>query len=343
MKDVVALTKELVAFPSITGDEGKIAHFLADRLEKEGWHVVRQPVPAETPGGAARINVLAVDDPSRPPDLVLTTHLDTVPPFIPPSEDDTYLYGRGTCDAKGIFAAQWIAADMLRAKGRRNIALLGVAGEETDSVGAKTVSAVLPKARFIIDGEPTDLELTSGAKGILALRFSAKGIAGHSAYPERGRSATHAMVRSLARLLEAKLPSIEKFGETTVNVGRLSGGVAPNVIAPEASATVLIRLGAPMKSVFDEVTRIAGGEVDVEITSTSEPLEMHVPKGRSGKVVRFGSDVPYLNKIGTTLLVGPGSILDAHTENEKVGKKALHDAVSLYVALAESLLDGGTA
>src|SRR5262249_49489740 len=155
----------------------------------------------EKAGGPERINLLAMTDPGRPPDVVLTTHLDTVPPLIPLSEDDAYLYGRGTCDAKGIFAAQWIAADQLREKGRRNIALLGVAGEETDSVGAKTVSAVLPKARFIIDGEPTDLELTSAAKGILALRLSANGIAGHSAYPERGKSATHAMVLSLARLL----------------------------------------------------------------------------------------------------------------------------------------------
>src|SRR5262249_43966979 len=156
-------------------------------------------------------------------------HLDTVPPFIPLSEDDEYLYGRGTCDAKGIFAALWIVADILRERGKKGIALLGVAGEETDSFGAKAVSAVLPRARFIIDGEPTDLELTSAAKGILSLRLSARGIAGHSAYPERGKSAAHAMVAALSRLLEAKLPFLEKFGETTVNVGLMSGGVAPNV------------------------------------------------------------------------------------------------------------------
>src|SRR5262249_40149108 len=156
-------------------------------------------------------------------------------------------------------------------------------------------------------------------------------IAGHSAYPERGKSATHAIVKALDRLLDAKLPWIEKFGETTVNVGLMNGGVAPNVIAPDASAAVMIRLGAPIDGVRAEVKRIAGPEVEVAIPSASEPLEMHVPKGRTGKVVRFGSDVPYLSGIGTTLLVGPGSIFDAHTATEKVGKKELHDSVDLYV------------
>jgi acetylornithine deacetylase len=336
--DVIALTRELVAFPSITGEEGRIATHIGDRLEAAGWHVVRQPVAPERSGGEPRINLLALDDPSREVQVVLTTHLDTVPPFIPPTEDDLYMYGRGTCDAKGIFAAQWLAAERLRAAGIKGIALLGVAGEETDSVGAKTVPSVLPRARWIIDGEPTDLDLTSAAKGILSVRVSSEGIAGHSAYPERGRSATHAVVRALARLLEAKLPSREEFGETTLNVGVMNGGVAPNVIAAGASAMVMIRLGAPIDEVLGEVKRIAGSEVSVEVTSASEPLRIHVPDGRTGKVVRFGSDVPYLSRIGKTLLVGPGSILDAHTSGEKVAKAELLRSVDLYVELAEQLI-----
>lgn len=336
--DVVELARELVAYPSLTGEEGRIAEMIGARLEQAGWHVTRQPVPPEKPGGEPRINLLAVDDPSAPPELVLTTHLDTVPPFIPLAEDDEYLYGRGTCDAKGIFAAQWAAIERLRARGHKRLALLGVAGEETDSIGAKSVQAVLPRARWIIDGEPTDLELTAAAKGILALRMSAQGIAGHSAYPEQGRSATHALIRVLVALLEAELPGVQEFGETTVNVGLIAGGVAPNVIAPEASASVLIRLGAPLDVVLDKVRRIAGDEVKVEVTSGSEPLRMYVPAGHTGKVVRFGSDVPYLSQIGSTLLVGPGSILDAHTAVERVKKADLERAVELYVSLGESLL-----
>jgi acetylornithine deacetylase len=337
--DVVHLTRELIAFPSVTGDEGAIAQHIGARLEKDGWHVILQEVPPETASGAPRYNVLALDDPTVTPALVLTTHIDTVPPFIPPTEDDEYIYGRGACDAKGIFAAQWIAIERLRESGRRGLALLGVAGEETDSVGAKMVHQVLPRARWIVDGEPTDLEMTSAAKGILALRVRADGVAGHSAYPERGRSAAHVLVRALARLIDARLPSLEEFGETTVNVGVLHAGVAPNVLAPEGIASVMIRLGAGCDEVLREVKRVLGEEISVEVTSSSEPLRIHVPPGRTGKVVRFGSDVPYLGRVGTTLLVGPGSIFDAHTSGEKISKAELCRSVDLFFELGRELLD----
>lgn len=335
--DVLDLARELVSIPSVTGDEGGVAKLVADRLEAGGWHVIRQEVPPEAPGGPARYNILAIDDPKRAPDVVLTTHLDTVPPFIALTEDDEHLFGRGTCDAKGIFAAQWIALERLRASGKRGLALLGVAGEETDSAGAKMAHQILPRARFVIDGEPTDLALTSGAKGILALKLTAKGVAGHSAYPEHGVSAAHAMIRALAKLVDTKLPSLPKYGETTVNVGLLSSGLAPNVIAPAASATVLIRLGAPYEQVIGEVRRVLAPEIEIEVTSNADPLDIFVPEGREGRVVRFGSDVPYLSTIGTCLLVGPGSILDAHTSGEKIRKDDLRAAVDLYQSIAEGL------
>jgi acetylornithine deacetylase len=261
-----------------------------------------------------------------------------VPPFIPPTEDGARLYGRGVCDAKGIFAAQWVAAERLRAEGRVNVALLGVVGEETDSIGAKLVHEVLPEARFIVDGEPTDLHLSSGAKGILALTLDVRGIAGHSAYPETGKSATHALIDALARLLAAELPADERFGPTTVNVGLLGGGVAPNVLAPSASATLMIRLGGPSAEVLDRVRALLGPDVGVAITSRSEPHTIHVPEGDEGRVVRFGSDVPYLARIGTPLLVGPGSIHDAHTAGEKIDKEDLVAAAERYEQLARRLL-----
>lgn len=339
--DVVELAKQLVAIPSITGDEGRVGNWIAERLRGDGWTVTTQPVPpeGETSSDDPRINVLARSEETGHPRVVLTTHLDTVPPHIPLSEDDVYLYGRGTCDAKGIFAAQWTAADRLRAEGKTGIALLGVAGEETDSLGAKILHEVLPKADFLIDGEPTDLDLSSGAKGILALNLTVRGIAGHSAYPESGKSATHILVHALGRLLTAELPYLEKYGATTVNVGVMHGGVASNVLAPSASAVLVIRLGAASARVLDEVQRLLGDDVEVEVTSKSEPHDIHVPDGKSGKVVRFGSDVPHLSRIGTCLLVGPGSIHDAHTSHEKVKKADLSAAVDLYYELASVLLD----
>ncbi|MEQ9501928.1 MAG: M20/M25/M40 family metallo-hydrolase [Deltaproteobacteria bacterium] len=344
--DVIELTKELVAIPSVTNDEGEVCRLVIDRLEAAGWLVTTQEIAPEDGATPAlpRLNVLArVAD--RTPDVVLTTHLDTVPPFIPPTEDDARIYGRGTCDAKGIFAAQWIAAERLRAEGHEGIALMGVVGEETDSIGAKLIAPLLPAAKWIIDGEPTQMKFASGAKGILALAVTAKGKAGHSAYPEVGHNALHDLVPALARLISAELPFEERYGQTTVNIGVMNGGVAPNVLAPAASARVMIRLGTTVEKVLPEVRSLLGDALEVEITSTSEPHPMPVPDGQDADVVKFGSDVPYLMKLGKTMLVGPGSIHDAHTSHEKIEKQELLDAVELYADVARMLLtaEGGAA
>ena len=248
--DVLQLTRELIAIESTTGREGRVGKWVADRLESEGWTVTRQPVAGGDPTmPEPRVNVLAVDEPGVDPQVVLTTHLDTVPPYIPLSEDETYLFGRGTCDAKGIFAAQWVAANRLREEGVKGVALLGVVGEETDSCGAKAVGEILPRARWIIDGEPTDSLLTSAAKGVLAVEVVARGVAGHSAYPERGRSAVHDLVGSLSEVLADELPWEQDFGPTTVNVGTINGGVAGNVLAPEARALLVVRCGTELDRV----------------------------------------------------------------------------------------------
>lgn len=338
--DVIALTKELVGIPSITNDEGAVGRWIADRLAAQGWHVQTQEIPPEGEAKPAlpRLNVLALSDLDGPPEVVLTTHLDTVPPFIPVREEGDYLYGRGTCDAKGIFAAQWVAAEGLRKAGVKRIALLGVVGEETDSWGAKKVHELLPKAGYLVDGEPTELVPASGAKGILALSVRAKGKAAHSAYPEQGHSALHDLIPALARVLAAELPFLPEYGPSTANVGLIQGGVAPNVLAPAATASVLIRLGAPSAQVLAAVQPLLGPELEFEITSRAEPHPILVPEGQQGEVVRFGSDVPYLQRIGTPLLVGPGSIHDAHTAGEKVKKADLLAAVELYTQITRALL-----
>ncbi len=342
--DPVELCRALVAMPSISNQEGALCHWVAERLGGEGWSVETQPVPPDkdAPAAPGRCNVLARPaGASGPPGVVLTTHLDTVPPFIPLSEDDVHLYGRGTCDAKGIFASMWAAADRLRAEGVTRVALLGVVGEETDSLGAKMVGELVPKADWIVDGEPTEMRMADGAKGILSLRLRQRGTAGHSAYPERGVSAVHGLVRSLARLMEAELPSDPRFGDTTVNIGVLEGGIAPNVIAPAASAQVMIRLSAASDAVLEEVKRVVGPEVELAVVSRSEPHEIHALSDHPREVVRFGSDVPYLSRIGKPLLVGPGSIHDAHTSGEKIRKDDLHRAAELYVEVTKALLRDG--
>ena len=338
--DVVQLTRELIAIPSITNHEGTVCRFVRDRLEQQGWYVDTQEIAPESgeQPELPRLNILAKVRPDIVPKVVLTTHLDTVPPYIELSEDENYLYGRGTCDAKGIFAAQWVAAEQLRQAGRDDIALLGVVGEETDSRGAKEVKTLLPQAGYIVDGEPTQLTMASGAKGILSLGLKWVGKAGHSAYPEVGHSAVHAMIEALARLVAAELPFDEQFGPTTVNVGVLDGGVAPNVIAPHASATVMIRLGAKKEIVLPEVHRLLGPEVKIDLRSWSEPHSMMVPEGMEAEVVKFGSDVPYLSEIAPCMLVGPGSIHDAHTSHEKVGKDELSSSVDLYKQISLALM-----
>lgn len=337
--EVIKLARELVQIPSETGREGRVARWLEERWSDRGWQVTRQAIPGAL-DGEPRANVLATAG-DKPPRLVLTTHLDTVPPALEFHEDETRLYGRGTCDAKGILAAMWVAAERLRAEGHDDVAVLGVVGEETDSIGAKRVGEILPRADWIIDGEPTELGLVSAAKGVYLFRAEVEGVAAHSAYPERGDSAIHHLLHALERLLAETLPSEPRFGPTTVNVGRIEGGAAPNVIAPHAAADVIIRLGAPRSQVLPVVKDLLGPRVKLEVRSESEPIEMHVPVGHSGHPVAFGSDVPYLSRLGTPLLVGPGSILDAHTAGEKIEKADLEAAVDLYVELGHRLLGEG--
>jgi len=338
MRDVVELAKALVSIESTTLREGTVGAFIADGLEADGWRVTRQEIPGGDPSVAApRMNVLATLS-EQPPKLVFTTHIDTVPPFIPLSEDAEFLYGRGTCDAKGIFAAEWIAAERLRALGHEDVALLAVVGEETDSIGAKRAAAILPAARWIVDGEPTGCVMTSAAKGFFSFRARARGVAGHSAYPERGRSALHALIRGLGRLIEAELPSEPSIGASTVNVGRVEGGLAANVIAPDAEAVIAVRLGTEVEPIVERVRALLGPDIEIDVQTLSPPQRIHVPAGYPSAPVSFGSDVPHLRSIGTPLLVGPGSIHDAHTAGEKIGKAELRAAVDLYTELGLRLL-----
>jgi acetylornithine deacetylase len=337
--DPIRLTRQLVEIESTTYHEGAVADFLSGFLSDRGWDVEKTPVPQPLESGRsdARWNVYggAAGD---IPDLVFSTHLDTVPPYIPFSEDEDFMYGRGVSDAKGIVAAQVAAAERLRAAGFR-IGLLFVAGEERDSAGAKVANESPRGSRFLINGEPTDNRLALASKGALRVVLKSTGKMAHSAYPELGESAVHKLVQALHRLLSIHLPVTEDVGPSTLNIGQMRGGHAPNVIADQAEAQILIRLVSDSAPVRAAVLEAAAGLAEVDFTLEIPFVRMRAIDGLPTMIAKFTTDIPQLANWGEPLLLGPGSIHVAHTPFEKLAKKELLEAVDLYVKVARQLLD----
>lgn len=327
------LTKSLMAIPSISGEEEEVGRFLQSFLESLGWKTEFQPV------GGKRGNVLATLNDN--PRIWFSTHMDTVPPFIPPSEDTEKIYGRGACDAKGIIAAQIFAAERLRQTGTEDLGLLFTIEEERTSDGAKAANLhpLAAKCEYIINGEPTDNDLAIGSKGTFRIKIKTTGRSAHSAYPEEGESAIEKLLDILDDLRHTKFPNDAFFGETTVNIGTISGGVALNVIPPQAEAGIAIRLTTKRGVIEDALRQIVRGRGEIEVLSCSEPVKLTSIDGFRQKVVRFTTDIPYLTNWGRPLLLGPGSILNAHTKDEFVYKRDLEEAVDLYCRLARRLLD----
>jgi acetylornithine deacetylase len=336
--DPIRFTRQLCEIESTTYHEGAVGDFLADFLSARGWEVEKSPVeqPRENPGGGPRWNIYAGAK-GETPDLVFSTHMDTVPPYIPFSEDEDFLYGRGVCDAKGILAAQVAAAEALRAAGFR-IGLLFVSGEERDSAGAQAANLSPKGSRFLINGEPTDNRVALASKGALRAVFKCTGKMAHSAYPELGESAVHKLVTVLARLLAAPLPELEGIGPSTLNIGQIHGGHAPNVIADQAEAQVLVRTVTDSAQVRAQLTAIAGDLATVEFTLDMPFVRLRAVEGLPTMVAKFSTDIPQLTNWGEPLLLGPGSIHVAHAPFEKLAKKELKEAVELYIRVAKQLL-----
>lgn len=340
MIDVVGLTMDLCTIPSITGDEAAVVHDVADRLKAMGGKISLQRV-GDTVG---RENLLAVSG-DKPPEIILTTHLDTVPPFLPPrlvnDAGGDRLVGRGVIDAKGIAAAMIAAWERLLAAGETRVGMLFVVGEETNSDGAKAAaSGFCPPVRYFVDGEPTDGMLVRAMKGVLAFELDVEGKAAHSAYPEAGKSAVHQLITDLHRLQIEPWHDDPDLGKTTLNVGVLEGGVAPNVLAPHARAVCVLRTTANADALEDHIRRLLSPTTKMTVRTKSGPQRLVTLPGEDTKVVAFGSDVPHLTPLGQALLVGPGSILDAHTSHEGVRTEDLRRAVDTYEALCRRLLSG---
>jgi acetylornithine deacetylase len=338
--DPIGFTRQLCEIESTTYHEGGAGDFLADLLARRGWAVEKTPVeqPNENAGGGPRWNVYA-GAAGETPDLVFSTHIDTVPPYIPFSEDAEFIYGRGVCDAKGILAAQVAAAEALRAEGFR-IGLLFVSGEERDSAGAIAANKAPKGSRFLVNGEPTDNRLAVASKGALRAAFKSTGKMAHSAYPELGESAVHKLVEVLGKVLALPLPVLEGIGPSTVNIGQIHGGYAPNVIADKAEAQVLVRTVTDSAPVRAQLTEVAGDLAEVEFTLDTPFIRLRAVEGLPTMVAKFSTDIPQLSNWGEPLLLGPGSIHVAHTPFEKLAKKELLEAVELYIKVAKQLLTG---
>ncbi|HTJ87440.1 MAG TPA: M20/M25/M40 family metallo-hydrolase [Terriglobales bacterium] len=329
--DVVALTRNLVDIESITGNEGSVGHFLVKQLSGFDYDVQHTPVEAE------RANVYATSTQNPNPEIVFSTHMDTVPPYIPSSEDESRIYGRGSCDAKGIIAAQIAAAERLKAEGIY-VGLLFLVGEERDSLGAKVANRQANSCKYLINGEPTENRIALASKGALRVEIIASGRMAHSAYPELGESAIDKLVEALRRLRAMKLPSDPDIGPCTMNVGVIEGGRAPNVIPDKARAQLLYRLVGPAAALRNEIVTTVGDLARVDFTLEIPFVRLRSFQGVPTMVAAFTTDVPALTNWGQPLLLGPGSIHVAHTEGEYVEKKQLEDAVELYCSIAKQLI-----
>ena len=328
------LTRAVVDIESVTNNEKQVGDYLFAHLSalasRSGGHVERIAVE---PG---RDNVFAA---WGQPVVTLSTHMDTVPPFFPSSEDEQFLWGRGACDAKGIIAAMIFAAEQLLAAGRENFGLLFVVGEERNSAGARAAAASPRGSRFLINGEPTENHLALGGKGALRFEIVARGKLAHSAYPHLGHSAIHELLDVLQDIRRIALPKDAVLGPSTLNVGVISGGRAPNVVADEARAEIMFRTVGDPSALREAVAAAASGRAEAREVIHIPAVRLTAFDGLPTTAVAFATDIPALGDAwGKPFLIGPGSIHVAHTAEERIAKRELSEAVEIYARMATLLL-----
>jgi len=333
MPDLIDTLCDWIAIDSVTGREGDYGDALSRHLVALGFDVERQELE---PG---RFNVLAR---AGAPDLVYCTHLDTVPPYFGPTRSGSLVHGRGACDAKGPALAMIEAGRRLLASGERRVGFLFTVGEETDGSGAQhanEVSSERWKPRWTVIGEPTDNRFVRGGKGVFKGTLRAHGVASHSSRP-LGPSAVHELVHVAHRLLEESWGQHAVFGQGSLNLGLVQGGLAANVVAPSASASLMVRVVEDPRVVEERIRRCLAKDVEFEAEKSYGPVEFFVPGagGDDAPVVAFGTDAPWLTRFGTRLLYGPGSIDDAHTDHEKLSLASFERAVGEYERTARELL-----
>src|SRR6201981_2696551 len=328
--DVIALTRQLVDIESITGNEAAVGEAIYRELCRLGYQVKKTPVEGD------RFNVFACHPEHPRPAAVFSTHMDSVPPFIPSSEDALRVYGRGSCDAKGIIAIQIAAAERL-CREEIHVGLLFVVGEERDSQGAKAANEHPVGSRFLINGEPTENHRALASKGTLRVELTASGRMAHSAYPELGESAIDKLLEALGRLRAMTLPILEGIGPCTLNIGLIEGGRAPNVIPDHAKAHLLYRLVGPTEELRRQIVETVGELAKVNFYLEIPFRRFSAVDGLPPMGAAFPTDIPALTNWGEPLLIGPGSIHVAHTDGEYIDKRQLHEAIDLSHSIAIKL------
>jgi acetylornithine deacetylase len=326
---LVDLARALVDIDSTTGCEAEACAFLAGHLRDRGFQVTEQPV------SAGRFNILAFVDPK--PAVVLSTHVDCVPPFFPSRVEGGRLHGRGACDAKGALAAQVTAAERLRASGEGRVALLFVVGEERGSDGARAANRISPGPAFLVDGEPTENRLGLATRGAFRVKLRATGRAAHSSQPQLGVSAIDLLIDALVELRGIDLPEDPDLGRTFYATGLISGGVAPNVISPSAEAELNFRTVGPGAEVLERLAPLRS-RVAIETVLEIPPVRMRTVPGFETAAFAFTTDVPLLDRWGVPLLFGPGSVAHAHTDGDHVAIGELEAAALAYERIARTLL-----
>ncbi len=332
--DAITLTRQLIDIESISGNESAVGNYLYGELCRVGYQTCRIPVEND------RFNIYATSPEQPHPKVVFSTHMDTVPPFIPSTEDAARIFGRGSCDAKGIIAAQIAASERLRQEGI-HVGLLFVVGEERDSQGAKVANEYAERqsaqSKYLVNGEPTENRIALASKGTLRVEVTASGRMAHSAYPELGESAIDKLIAALSRLLAMPLPSDPEIGPCTLNIGLIEGGRAPNVIPDYAHADLVYRLVGRSDDLRREILAAAGDQVKIDFPLELPFLRLRTVDGLPTMIAAFTTDIPRLTNWGEPLLIGPGSIHVAHTEREFIEKKQLAEAIDLYCAIAKRL------
>lgn len=332
--NVFELTRALIDIDSVTPNEEQVGVFLFDHLSalaaRTGGRVERIEVEPH------RYNVLAT---WGQPVVTLSTHMDTVPPHYPSKEDDEWIWGRGACDTKGIIASMIFAAEKLLDEGLRGLALLFVVGEERNSAGALAASKDNRGSRYIINGEPTENKLALGSKGALRFEIVARGRMAHSAYPHLGESAIEKLLDVLERVRRIPLPVDPVLGASTLNIGTIQGGRAPNVIPDHASAEIFVRLvdsGDSFRAAIAEATK---GLTEAKEVLCIPALHLGALPGFKTTIVSYTTDIPAFGGAwGQPFLLGPGSIHFAHTDEERVPKAELVEAIDIYRNLARKLI-----
>jgi len=330
--NIFQFTRELMEIESTTWKEGPAGRWLRDYLAGCGFAVTTQTVSDD------RINVYAQ---KGDPAVTFSSHMDTVPPFIPHSEDQEKIYGRGACDAKGVIAAQVFAANQLLDEGIDNIGLLYLVGEEDGSDGAKAANTIENRNRYLINGEPTESRQAIASKGALRITLEASGRLAHSAYPELGESAIEKLIDIINDIRSADFPVDDRLGPTTCNIGTINGGHKANVVPDFATSELMFRTVNSPDELFRRIVEVVRGRAEIRRGPSLPPLHLHTIKAAENipaSIVRFGTDIPFLTNWGTPLLFGPGSIHYAHTQHEYIGKQELLDAVDKYAHLARSLM-----